>query len=101
MAGIRMAFDARLVAPVSFVIEAGNRTPDRPVMAGDAAAIRHVTDRSRELRVGGEVVVDLFERHELVADLGFQTGIDVACHAIDARVGALVPGGVVRTHLVT
>jgi len=101
VAGVRMTLDAGLIAAMRLVIEVGDGALDRAVMACDAAAVGHVGDRPRELRVGREVVVDLLERHELVADLGFQARIDVARHAIDARMRALVPGDVVRIHLVT
>lgn len=100
VASVRMALDARFVAAVGFMIETGDGTLDRAVVAGNAAAVGHVADRTRELRVGSEVVVDFFERHELVADLGLQAGIDVARHAIDALVDTLVPRDVVRIHLV-
>lgn len=99
--GVCVALYARLIAAVSVVIEAGNGAFDRAIMAGDATAVGHVTDCSRELRVGGEMVVDFLERHELVADLGFEARIHVARHAIDACMGTLVPGDVVRIHLVT
>jgi len=95
----RVTADAGALLRVVRVRETGPRHVGQVCVAADA---RRLSDRriaAREGRFGREVVVDLFERDDLVRDTRNRPGIDVALHTRDVLVRPRRPRTVVRLHL--
>jgi len=95
----RVTANAGALLRVVRVRETGPRHVGQVCVAADA---RRLSDRriaAREGRLGREVVVDLFERDDLVRDTRNRAGIDVALHTRDVLVRPRRPRTVVRLHL--